>query len=82
MKISRREFISVGVTAFAMTPIVLQSTLAQTNSGKTRLILLGTGGGPRPRTNSYSSSQVVLLNDEAYVIDCGDGVATQLVRES
>ena len=40
MKISRREFISTGVTAFAMTPVVLQPTLAQTNSGKTRLISL------------------------------------------
>jgi hypothetical protein len=40
MKISRREFISIGVTAFAMTPVVLQPTLAQTNSGKTRLISL------------------------------------------
>jgi len=49
-------------------------------SGKTRLILLGTGGGPRPRKNSFPSSQVILVNNQAYVVDCGDGVATQLAR--
>lgn len=47
---------------------------------KTRLILLGTGGGPRPRTNSFASSQVILINNVAYVVDCGNGVAIQLAR--
>jgi ribonuclease BN (tRNA processing enzyme) len=49
-------------------------------SAKTRLILLGTGGGPRPRKNSFPSSQVILINNQAYVVDCGDGVAIQLAR--
>jgi ribonuclease BN (tRNA processing enzyme) len=44
---------------------------------RTRLILLGTGGGPRPRKNSSASAQVILANDMAYVVDCGDGVARQ-----
>src|SRR5262245_28842777 len=48
-------------------------------STKTRLILLGTGGGPRPRKSSSGSAQVIIRNDAAYVIDCGDGVARQLV---
>lgn len=47
-------------------------------SSRTRLILLGTGGGPRPRKPSSASAQVILRNDVAYVIDCGDGVARQL----
>jgi ribonuclease BN (tRNA processing enzyme) len=45
---------------------------------KTRLILLGTGGGPRPRKVSSASAQVIVSNDRAYVIDCGNGVARQL----
>jgi ribonuclease BN (tRNA processing enzyme) len=49
---------------------------------KTRLILLGTGGGPRPRTTSAGSAQVIVANGTAYVIDCGDGVARQLVFAS
>ena len=44
----------------------------------TRLILLGTGGGPRPRKASSASAQVIVIGDAAYVIDCGDGVARQL----
>jgi ribonuclease BN (tRNA processing enzyme) len=45
----------------------------------TRLILLGTGGGPRPRKTSSAAAQVIVANETAYVIDCGNGVARQLV---
>lgn len=48
-------------------------------ANKTRLILLGTGGGPRPRKVSSAAAQVILSNGAAYVFDCGDGVARQLV---
>jgi ribonuclease BN (tRNA processing enzyme) len=44
-----------------------------------QLILLGTGGGPRPRVASSGSAQVVVIDGVAYVVDCGDGVARQLV---
>ena len=47
--------------------------------GKTTLILLGTGGGPRPRKASSQPAQVILVNDIPYVVDCGNGVARQLV---
>jgi ribonuclease BN (tRNA processing enzyme) len=46
---------------------------------RTRLILLGTGGGPRPRTATMSSAQVIVAGGRLYVVDCGDGVARQLV---
>lgn len=56
---------------------------AQTSAGtprsKTRLILLGTGGGPRPRRANMSSAQVILINDVPYVVDCANGVGRQLV---
>ena len=45
----------------------------------TRLILLGTGGGPRPRRSNSAPAQVVVVGDALYVVDCGDGVARQLV---
>jgi len=47
-------------------------------ANQTRLILLGTGGGPRPRKASSAPAQVILANETAYVVDCGDGVARQL----
>lgn len=46
---------------------------------RTRLILLGTGGGPRPRRANSASAQVIIVNGQAHVVDCGDGVARQLV---
>ena len=48
-------------------------------SGKTKLILLGTGGGPRPRKTRSQPAQVILVNDTPYVVGCGNGVARQLV---
>ncbi len=46
---------------------------------RSRLILLGTGGGPTPKANRSAPAQVIMVGDRAYVIDCGDGVARQLV---
>jgi ribonuclease BN (tRNA processing enzyme) len=57
----------------------LCAPLVASQAAKTRLILLGTGGGPRPRAANSASAQVIVINGEAYVIDCGDGVARQLV---
>ncbi len=80
-EITRRRFISQTGAMLSYSAIFAGRTAAQSEAdGKTRLILLGTGGGPRPRKNSFPSSQVILIKNQAYVIDCGDGVATQLAR--
>jgi ribonuclease BN (tRNA processing enzyme) len=52
---------------------------AGAEGGRTRLILLGTGGGPRPRRNSSASAQVIVAGGRLFVVDCGDGVARQIV---
>jgi ribonuclease BN (tRNA processing enzyme) len=46
---------------------------------RTKLILLGTGGGPRPKKLASAPANVVVVDDVLYVVDCGDGVARQLV---
>jgi len=46
---------------------------------RTRLILLGTGGGPRPRINRASPAQVIVVGNSVYAIDCGDGTTRQFV---
>lgn len=66
-------------TAAALLGSACLPQLAAAQSSKTRLILLGTGGGPRPRKANSAPAQVIVSNDAAYVIDCGDGVARQLV---
>jgi ribonuclease BN (tRNA processing enzyme) len=65
--------------AAAILGSALLPRLATAQSAKTRLILLGTGGGPRPRKTRSASAQVIIVDEAAYVIDCGDGVARQLV---
>jgi len=47
---------------------------------ETRLILLGTKGGPRPTPQFRGQpAQVIIIDDVPYVIDCGSGVADKLV---
>ena len=73
---ARRRFLRTAAT------VVGSLALAQPVAGhnaRSRLVLLGTGGGPRPRKTNSASAQVIVVNDAAYVVDCGDGVARQLV---
>jgi len=46
----------------------------------TRLILLGTNGGPRVGSGRASPANVVVVNGRPYVIDCGYGVTRQLMQ--
>lgn len=73
--IDRRQFLA-SATALSAAALLPQVAPA---AGRTRLILLGTGGGPRPKRENNASAQVVVVDGALYVIDCGDGVARQLV---
>ena len=70
--LNRRAFLISALAAAASRPT---STVQK---AATKLILLGTGGGPRPRRVSSGFAQVIVSGNAAYVIDCGDGVARQL----
>jgi ribonuclease BN (tRNA processing enzyme) len=75
LNLDRRTFLAGGM---ALTMDLSLSHQNEAQSTKTRLILLGTGGGPRPRKANSASAQVIISNNTAYVIDCGNGVARQL----
>lgn len=47
---------------------------------ETRLVLLGTAGGPLPSPVRSGISQAVVVGDRVYVVDCGSGVTRQLRR--
>lgn len=74
--LSRRAFLAGSITVAGGALLPRRS---ESQSAKTRLILLGTGGGPRPRKANSAPAQVIISNNTAYVIDCGNGVARQLV---
>jgi ribonuclease BN (tRNA processing enzyme) len=74
---ARRNFLRGGaaLAAAALSPL----GLAQ--SARTRLVLLGTGGGPRVTAKGRAKpATLIVANNLPYVVDCGDGVALQFVR--
>jgi ribonuclease BN (tRNA processing enzyme) len=73
--VDRRDLIRAGALALLARPLCALAG----PTGRSRLTLLGTAGGPRPRTHRSAPAQVIVVDDAAYVIDCGDGVARQLV---
>lgn len=50
--------------------------------GRTRLVLLGTGGGPtiHKNTTRHGPANVVLVDDVPYLVDAGEGAPRQFVR--
>jgi len=74
MNTARRTFLRDSTILCAATALAPRA-LSQI---RTRVILLGTAGGPRPRRTRSSPAQAIVVNDSVYVIDCGDGVARQL----
>ena len=59
-------------------------SVAQTNATPsktgTRLITLGTAGGPSTRPERAQSSNLLTVNGIHYVVDAGDGVARRLAE--
>ena len=80
----RREFITIAGGAVTYWPFRVQavddqSRPAANTSRKSRLILLGTAGGPTPKPNRSAPAQVIVVDNTSYVVDCGNGVARQMV---
>jgi ribonuclease BN (tRNA processing enzyme) len=79
----RRRFLHIAAGAAAL-PVASQMARAQTGlpQSKTgsRLITLGTAGGPPPRAHQAQSSNLLTVNGTHYVIDAGDGVARRIAK--
>jgi len=76
---TRRRFMG-GAAALAAAAALPSIGLAQPAT-RTRLVLLGTGGGPRVTPKGRAKpANLLVVGDVPYVIDCGEGVALQLVR--
>ena len=53
---------------------------SQPSKAGTRVITLGTRGGPFPQAHRAQSSNLLLVNGTQYIIDAGDGVARRLAK--
>jgi ribonuclease BN (tRNA processing enzyme) len=71
--VSRRAFVAaLGLSAVG-------AVRQQAPVLKSRLVLLGTAGGPTPKATRAAPAQAILIGDRTYIVDCGNGVARQLV---
>jgi ribonuclease BN (tRNA processing enzyme) len=73
----RRDFLIR--TAAALTTLCASSGQTPGPPAKSRLILLGTAGGPTPKRTRSGPSQIIVVGGRGYVVDCGDGVARQMM---
>lgn len=46
----------------------------------TRLILLGTAGGPTPKASRAPSGYALVVGEETFIVDAGNGIAQQLAK--
>src|SRR5437763_8720118 len=74
-----RQFL-ISIASAASVFALSRITLAQ-EAKPTRIILLGTKGGPTlaTRTNRSNSATLIVINEVPYLIDCGYGVSRQLI---
>lgn len=71
---TRREILGAGAAS------LLAPSLASAQARRSRLVLLGTKGGPTPGRFRAPASNLLVVDGEAFVIDAPDGVASRLVR--
>src|SRR4030095_11457838 len=78
MAFSRRKFLIAG-SALALSGTLLRG-LVKGQDKRTRIILLGTKGGPRVgEARRSNGSTLILINDIPYLVDCGYGASKQLL---
>lgn len=78
MKQTRRQFLTTAATVLVSHALLERVTLGQMKS--TRVVLLGTKGGPRVGEAGRSNPcTLILINDVPYLVDCGYGVTRQLI---
>lgn len=79
MRHERRRFLA-GAAGFALSLGILPRTLIGQEKKGTRIILLGTKGGPRVgEAGRNNPSTLILINNVPYLVDCGYGTSRQLM---
>jgi len=77
-EINRRGALRLAVGSVAL--FAMTAVLAQSAKARTRIVFLGTMGGPRLVNGRSNPANLVVVNDVPFVVDCGTGVSRQLVN--
>jgi len=72
--------IGMSIVAFACESAAQNSGGAMPPKTGTRLITLGTRGGPIPMAGRAQSSNILIVNGALYIVDAGEGVTRRLTR--
>lgn len=59
---------------------VIQAEAQTLSQSGTRIVTVGTAGGPAPRAGRAQSSNLLIVNGTPYVIDAGDGTTRRLAK--
>jgi ribonuclease BN (tRNA processing enzyme) len=78
MTCNRRQFLT-GAASLAFSYGAMTSLGLGQDEKRTRLILLGTKGGPRVGEDRKNPSTLLLINGTPYLVDCGYGASRQLI---
>ena len=74
--IDRRDVLKLALGSAAA---LASPALAQTVKPRTRIVFLGTKGGPNVGKGPSNPANLVVVNGTPFVIDCGNGVSRQLI---
>ncbi len=76
--IDRRTTLKLALGSAAL--LAAPAVRAQNAKPRTRIVFLGTKGGPRVGIGASNPANLLVVNDTPIVIDCGMGVSRQLVN--
>jgi len=77
--VDRRQFL-IGTASLSLATLLPRQLFSQEQK-RSRIILLGTKGGPRVGESGRSNpATLILANDVPYVVDCGYGTSRQLLN--
>ena len=79
MSFTRRQFLTAA-SGFAVSHALLRRVGLGQEKKPTRVVLLGTKGGPRVgESGRRNPATLIMINDVPYLVDCGYGTSKQLI---
>jgi ribonuclease BN (tRNA processing enzyme) len=76
MTLSRRHVLGAAVVLSTLG----HRETAKADENRARVVLLGTAGGPSPKPSRSAPASMLVARGSLYVVDCGNGVARQIVK--